>query len=181
MGLNGSRGVLESCKQVSWILLFSFLTSIQEARIAWWCDSWIKCWGDYGTNKPQEHSQMLYITTNCLSVLILEKNRKGGQETFLNKWGFDDTGILPSCLLRTLYWLFRCRILKWTKHLPVSCFPFLLSSLLEPSGWEDFKVVLTLTPSEWHKWLCKAYWWSKSKQWNFVSGLQAIHSRSSDN
>lgn len=137
--LKSSGGVLDSCEQVSGILWLSFLTSLQEVRIVWWCDSWIKYWGGCGANKPQEHSQRLYILTNSPSVLILGENRKGGQETFWNKWDFDDTATLPIHLLRTLYCLFRLKILKWTKHLPVSCFPVCFQAYWSPVDGRTLK------------------------------------------
>lgn len=113
--------------------------------------------------------------TTLLSVLILERNRKGSQETFWNKWvaffffffffwwhwnssqaisSLSDIGFLDAG--------------SWNGQsifLPVSCFPFLLSSLREQvdgmtSKWSS----PSLPPSKWYKWLDKTDWWGKSSK-----------------
>lgn len=70
--------VLDSCKQTLGLMdYFSLLSDLSsggknrsgDERE----DSWVKCWGDYGTNRPQEHSRMLCVMTNHLRALILER------------------------------------------------------------------------------------------------------------
>lgn len=55
----------------------------------------------------------------------------------------------PGNFFTIRYWLLRCRILKWTEHLPSRVlFSLFALKLTGASGWDDVKVVLSFPSSQ---------------------------------